>query len=182
MKNQEETVTHDCSRLLTVAHDCSRLLTISHIFISLYSCYICRKRSLGVPRALLFRSTFYMLTIAHDCSRLLTIAHDCSRLLTIAHDCSRLLTIFVCAWIACTCHLFLTRCLRMNMCPAVQTAGKIISPYIGKSELISPHRDHSPKPLCEAWNPRSCFSLVPEEYLGKWEWLEKLTRGYPPKK
>ena len=164
MKNQEETVTHDCSRLLTVAHDCSRLLTISHIFISLYSCYICRRRSLGVPRALLFRSTFYMLTIAHDCSRLLTIAHD------------------FCVCIACTCHLFLTRCLRMNMCPAVQTAGKIISPYIGKSELISPHRDHSPKPLCEAWNPRSCFSLVPEEYLGKWEWLEKLTRGYPPKK
>ena len=71
------------SRLLTIAHGCSRLLTISHIFISLYSCYICRRRSLGVPRALLFRSTFYMLTIAHDCSRLLTIAHDCSRFLCV---------------------------------------------------------------------------------------------------
>ena len=155
------TIAHGCSRLLTIAHDCSR-------FLIFFYPYICAIFAENVP----FESLGpYFLGPLSICSRLLTIAHDCSRFLTVAHGCSRLLTI---AHDFCVCMGCLHLPYFFDPAPAHahvsssanrwQDLDIIISPY-GKFELISPHPDHSPKPLSEAWNPCSCFSLVPEENL-----------------
>ena len=93
-----------CSRLLTIAHDFSRSL----IFFDRYIVAIFAE---NVPFEVL--GSYFLGPLCY--------------MLTIAHDCSRLLTIYVRALIARTCQqiCFLTRCLHVHVCPAVQTAGKI---------------------------------------------------------
>ena len=83
--------------LLTIAHGCSQSL----IFFDRYIVAIFAE---NVPFEVLGP---YFLGPLAICSRLLTIAHDlCARV----HTCQKI--------------CFLTRCLHVHVCPAVQTAGR----------------------------------------------------------
>ena len=136
-----------------------------------------------------------MLTIAHDCSRLLTIAHDCSRLPTIAHDfcvcmdCLHLPPFFdpvpahehvsssANRWQDLN-YIAIYWQVRINL----TTSGSLTKAPLWsvESTLLL-----QPGPWGIPWHPpvvHGSNRKVPLKPGRKWEWLEKLTRGYPPKK